>query len=347
MRERKRAARGNGAEIYRQRQRAAVSVSELPAEEDDVIAVSEDGDEIAEPDDMDVVAADSDDEYDASAHDDDGDEDEPGKPSYAEMERQFKELQAERAQERSQSRKREDDSAQDAIVMQRTVIETAIGTAQATIKGLKKDYAEALKSGEHDKAADLQEQIADTRYDLRRFDEAKVELEQQAKAPKREAQQPAKRQPSGDAYVDSIANLSKPTQDWLLAHREDIEGNPARGAEAQAGHWSAIAKGLKPDSPEYFAHVDKHMGFEVTPKKQARQPGKKQVDAPAGRSSTTRGGKAQVTLSKAELDIAKRLGMDPRKYAANKLKLEKNGQDPESNGPVFTRQQLVRTGQVH
>jgi hypothetical protein len=61
---------------------------------------------------------------------------------------------------------------------------------------------------------------------------------------------------SGNPTEDYLSNFTDRTASWLREHSEYIS-DPRKNAQVQGAHHMAIAAGEVPDTPGYFAHVEK------------------------------------------------------------------------------------------
>ena len=117
-------------------------------------------------------------------------------------------------------------------------------------------------------------------------------------------------------------------------------GNETRTEFALSVHKALVARGVNPASSEYTRELDRglktmytdHQPFDngsddeidEQPKRAAARPN---ANADAGRENgvNQRQPSRTVTLTRSELSIAKRLGVSPQAYAAQKLKSMRNG----------------------
>jgi hypothetical protein len=63
-----------------------------------------------------------------------------------------------------------------------------------------------------------------------------------------------------------IAAKTAPSQRWLREHRDLVE-DPHKFARVNAAHFSAVAEGLRPDTDEYFSHLNRHIGLQDSSKR--------------------------------------------------------------------------------
>lgn len=116
------------------------------------------------------------------------------------------------------------------------------------------------------------------------------------------------------------------------------QGNEAKTKFALSIHENLVARGVQPASPEYTRELDEGMkavykdhipfdqdGDEDTGEEQRRPARRPNATADASREAPQQKSSRTVTLTRSELSIAKRLGVSPQAYAAQKLKSQRNG----------------------
>jgi hypothetical protein len=135
-----------------------------------------------------------------------------------------------------------------AIIEQNQQHQLLIGLslAKAESANAKAAYREAMETGDFDKASEAQEQIATAAVRIQ-------QLEAYAAQPQR-PQQPS------DPVEAFARGRTEATAAWVKSHPDYIT-DPRKFAKLQSGHYSALAEGLTPDTPEYFARVEKEIGL--------------------------------------------------------------------------------------
>jgi hypothetical protein len=81
-------------------------------------------------------------------------------------------------------------------------------------------------------------------------------------------------------------------------------------------HEELIDRGVSPNTDDYYQEIDSRMR-EAFPSKFGQQRQQGSVVSPATRTAKS---SRQVKLTKTQVDIARRLGLTPEKYAAQLLK---------------------------
>ena len=225
-----------------------------------------------------------------------------------------------------------------ALHSHKAIIEHAIAAENATAENAERLYAEAMAAQDFAAAAKAQRALAAAEAKIYRYQESheaileKIEtakstppVRKEAPAPKAEPAAPGYQQPhqSVDPFEAEISRFPARDQQWLRAHKDDLANNPARQRLAGAGHTLATDKhGLAPQSDEYYAFMDEHMGYaqpkaadpEPTP---APKPAPKKAPipgAPVSRSANGVGGSAPQHITPEIRELARDLGMTPAKY---------------------------------
>ena len=214
------------------------------------------------------------------------------------------------------------------IAVSSSAIDQAISAAQEASKTTKANIKAAMIAGDFDKAADLQEEMADQRANLLRLQEQKQYVEQQARMPPQRQEAPPP-QPETDSLQRISGNLDQTgypkSAAWIRAHPE-VVANPKSLTRLEGAHDYAVkVKGLVPETPEYFALLEETLDMrdpeaEVreipTPRTESRPAPR--AAAPVSSSTPSLSGRTQrqsVRLSAAQMEHADVLGMTPEEYA--------------------------------
>ena len=325
----KRGSRGGGAALYAARQTADVmpTAEELATlgDDPDITVIEEPVEEDDEP------PVDTEDEP-AEEEEDPGDDTEPALTA---MQRQLAEMQAENERLRKQAA----DSDLDTAVSQQAVLAQALNSAKQRAIDAEAAIELASAAGDHKGVAKATAALSKAIQDQDRFelaaDEMAAEVEERKKPKPREQQRPA-----DDPYVASLKSFSEPSREWLIKHRQHIEGNQKAGLKAQGLAQLAISEGIEVDSPEFFEYLDKGMGFEVSkqksaPKRNKPAPARPQTGAPTGNRGGT-GRPTEIVLTAAQRNAALAMGMTLKEYAKSVVEIQKNGQDPNRPGVRFS-----------
>ena len=201
-----------------------------------------------------------------------------------------------------------------------------------TIDAVKKDadstereLAAAFSEGDYEKAAKLQRKIAKAEGDLQQLENARLTVEQRQKEPRVEGR--VAPLPPSDPVEAFASQLSPKSSSWIKEHPECVT-DPVLNAEMIAAHGRAARQGIAADSPEYFAFIEKRLGF-GEPAADTPQPAKRTAvpaapvsrDAPSISARST--GKTVIRLTPEQQEIAEYMGMTPREYALELAQIEK------------------------
>jgi hypothetical protein len=211
---------------------------------------------------------------------------------------------------------------------QLALVTTALESVKTSQKGLKADYAAALAAQDFEKVAEIQEQMSDNSARMIQLDAGKKQLE---KAPK-----PVARQPT-DMVEQFVSTMTPQSASWVRSHPEYVR-DPKLNRRMIRAHEDAIDEGVKADTPEYFASIEKTLGLtqvkvDDTPAGDDALSGaaaatsrRSPPAAPVSRGGNGTGSRPNVvTLSADEVEMAKATGQTPEEYARNKMALRKEG----------------------
>lgn len=214
------------------------------------------------------------------------------------------------------------------------LIVSAIDSVNRTNTMLKRDYAAAMQAGNFDAAAEIQSQMSINGAKLLQLENGKAALTERLKNPPQ--QQPE--MPSDP--VEAIASqLSPRSAAWVRAHPECVRDKRLY-MKMVGAHNIAVADGFQADTDEYFAEIERQLGYrkpqtavqqeeDEEPTSMAAKPMARKAPPPAAPSSRAAsngtGGRNTVTLTREEREMANIMGMTPEEYAKNKVALKKEG----------------------
>ena len=220
-----------------------------------------------------------------------------------------------------------------------TLIDSSIERLTQESAILKREYAQAIAAGDHQRAADINERWIDRRNDLKTLQQGKEAMAEERAKPKA----PPAPISTGDLADQFAAALKGASRDWVLQHRDHADTRAKQQAIIGA-HNIAVARGHEADSPGYFAEVERVLGItpsrgktddegddEESPFSSAAAPIERRSSpsaAPVSRSGVPPGAPSPRTirLSKAEIDAAEASGITPEEYWRNKQKAIKAGE---------------------
>lgn len=234
-----------------------------------------------------------------------------------------RELEAEKAARQraeQQARVATNDKADSDLRMLNTAIETEGRNKEI----LKANLREAVANGDTDAQADILMAINQTENNLRQITEGKKHYEAQIKAPVANK-------------VEALASQLTPKSAEWVRNNPDVVNDERRAKRLERAHFDALDDGIQPDSPDYFNFLENRLNINKAPVRQEAAMSEASEStsgrrasappaAPVSRSGTGTGGRPNVvTLTRAEQEAARDMGMTPKEYAQNKVALIKSG----------------------
>ena len=204
------------------------------------------------------------------------------------------------------------------------MLNTAIETENRNKEILKANLREAVANGDTDAQADILMTLNQTENNLRQISEGKKQYEAQLRAPVTNK-------------VEALASQLTPRSAEWVRNNPDVVNDDRRAARLQRAHFDALDDGIQPDTPDYFNFLETRLNINNAPVRQeaAMSAASESTSgrrasappaAPVSRSGTGTGGRPNVvTLTRAEQEAAKDMGMTPKEYAQNKVALIKSG----------------------
>jgi len=210
----------------------------------------------------------------------------------------------------------------DVVSAEMLAIDNAIANTDHERNGAKQAYKVAMEAGDFEAAAEAQAKLSEIAVKAQRIKEGKAELERRAEAAKAQA----------DPLEQYVSQLSPQSAAWIRKHPETVNDAGKRDL-LQRAHYKALGNGIRPDTDEYFQHMDVEMGYAQ------RQAAADEIDddpppartpaAPA--APVSRGGAAQapaarnnvVRLTAAQREIAAACGMTDAEYAKQLLAIQR------------------------
>jgi hypothetical protein len=218
------------------------------------------------------------------------------------------------------------------------LLKTAMDTTDQAAGMLKGQYAAAMRAGDFDAAAEIQEQMA-----IRAAE--KLQLQQGYDALKAQPPQRVAAPVSNDPVEAIASGLTEKSARWVRQHPE-FARDPKKLQQMIGADSVVQARGVVPESDEYFRQVEEILGVRGRPvdrndeddtyRDTARATGGRQVNdspppaAPVGRGgsggNTASGNRPNtVRLTAAEREAAASSGVTIEEYAKNKLALQREG----------------------
>ena len=184
---------------------------------------------------------------------------------------------------------------------QTALLEQAKKNAAIETEGAKRAYKEAYESGDSDAVLEAQEKLTNAKIKSDRLANFKLPALQEDETPvKVETEQFA---PA--VQVDARAANWQKANSWFGA--DDEMTSLALGL-----HNKLVKQGVSPQSDEYYETIDSRMRQVFPDNFEDAEPKRKaQVVAPATRSTSPK----KVTLTRTQVQIARKLGLTPEQYA--------------------------------
>lgn len=241
---------------------------------------------------------------------------------YKGREAQFRDKITKAESERSEEARKSTSVITEAFKDKESAIEGRIVASQTSLTSIKEQLRNARSTGDIEKEIDLEEKLADERYQLNALNWEKNNLA-------------AVKKTREDAAKNAAVNPQTQTRQYTSTEQKWINEHPRYNTddEYQSYVWSvdALAKkrGINPDTEAYYdflnSRLEKQYPAEVKTNTQQRNTFTSTAAPPSRSSSTERVGTngRQVHLTAAELEAADFIGMSPAEYAKYKLDEEK------------------------
>lgn len=198
--------------------------------------------------------------------------------------------------------------------------------AQSESEAAQRDWESAAAEGDFKRQSDANVRINRAQARLLQYEDAKVNLEAQAKAADARPQQQQQQ-------ADPLERLPEPAKQWLRAHPEYLT-DQRKNRKIQVLHDDALEQGHPEFSPAYFEFVETQLGMRQP--KQSRNDDddsvstrreRNTVSAPVSREAVSmRDGRSiahRITLSPEQRSAAKIAGITEVEYAKQLIRLEK------------------------
>jgi hypothetical protein len=185
---------------------------------------------------------------------------------------------------------------------QTALLEQAKKNAAIETEGAKRAYKEAYESGDSDAVLEAQEKLTNAKIKSDRLANFKLPALQETQTPV----QTQVEQTAPAVQVDERAANWQKNNSWFGS--DDEMTSLALGL-----HNKLVKQGISPQSDEYYETIDSRMRQVFPDNFEDAEPKRKkaQVVAPATRSTAPK----KVTLTRTQVQIAKRLGLTPEQYA--------------------------------
>ena len=182
---------------------------------------------------------------------------------------------------------------------QTALLEQAKKNTAIESENAKRAYKEAYESGDSDAVLEAQDKLTNVKLKSERLANFKIPALQEKETPVEQKTETA------SAQIDARAADWQKTNTWFNV--DDEMTSLALGL-----HTKLVKQGVSPQSDEYYETIDTRMRQVFPDNFEDAEPKRKtQVVAPASRSTAPK----KVTLTRTQVQIAKRLGLTPEQYA--------------------------------
>lgn len=214
------------------------------------------------------------------------------------------------------------------VTTRKDTIGTVIESLTKDKETAKRDYQTAMETGDFAKAADAQDRLSVANARIVEAERGKVALEEEIKAPK-----PQPRTVETQRYDDPVeqlaAQLHPRSASWVRSHPDYVTDPTLNDAMIEA-HNTAVKRHIPLDTDEYFGFINKRLGIEEGNKVQepSRERSTAPISAPVGRDvaqTPRRSTPGTITLTPAQAQTARDLGMSYQDYAKQLVECEKEG----------------------
>lgn len=235
---------------------------------------------------------------------------------------------------------------QSAVDANYTTILTALDARNREAEALTGEYASAMESGDHRKAAEISMRLGKVGAAIEGLEAGKQEMERQRQDRLREP--PKTETPPAPAVVADttvgvpreqfLGRVNPQVADWLRSHDEFFTDQKFY-RECIAADKLLEARGIFPNDPAYLSSVEGILG--LTQSNTAPPPARQQQQqrsapppaAPPARANPTLGNRApanngDVYISAETRRVADWLGVEPEVYAAEQARLRASGEIP-------------------
>lgn len=234
---------------------------------------------------------------------------------------------------RAEEQRKAVSAVEDAYKARETSLETSILASKSDLDSIKRQLKEAREKGDIDAEIDLEEKLADTRYNFNALNWQKSNIADEKK--RREdaiKNAPVQSQQGSQKY-------SPKAQAWINEHPR-FNNDDDYQATVFSSHDLAVKRGMVADSQAYFDFIDQRLdrlypsdGDGGQPNQEQTQPQRQQprqqttsVAAPPSRTqSSQRMGTngRQVRLTADQLEAAEFMGLTPQEYAKELMEMDK------------------------
>ena len=206
---------------------------------------------------------------------------------------------------------------------EKTYIETVQNAADTTLAMAKREYKEALESGDSDRIVESQTALSEATYKLQQAKQFRPSALQNEKTEVQlqQLQQQPKTDPKTQAWLDENPwyGAKKAMSSFAVGIHEELVDEYGTKVVGSDQYFKHIDKTMRKKFPEYFDTMEESSQAEPDQESQTTPKAKPStVVAPATRSTSSK----QVRLKQSQMTLIKKLGLTPEVYAREQQKLE-------------------------
>ena len=193
----------------------------------------------------------------------------------------------------------------------------------SSLQALRRDFDQAFDSGDREKIFEVQQKMASLAAE-------KQQIERDRRAiPTKPTQQSGSDTPQQTPQTPAEPRRRTPSPaaaEWYERNKTWFNKDPVMTAGAQVIDRQMVADGYQPDDPDYFDELDKRLKAEFPVKLGGRVAARPSASNP---TIQNRGappsslGKVRVTITQADRDMARHLGISVEDYAREKARAER------------------------
>jgi len=206
---------------------------------------------------------------------------------------------------------------------EKTYIETVQNAADTTLAMAKREYKEALESGDSDRIVESQTALSEATYkaqQAKQFKPSALQSEENDVQIPQSQQQP-RVDPKTQSWLDENPwyGSKKAMSNFAVGVHEELVDEYGPKVVGSDQYFKHIDKTMRKKFPEYFDTMEEDSQAESDQEPQTAPKAKPStVVAPATRSTSSK----QVRLKQSQMAIIKKFGLTPEVYAREQQKLE-------------------------
>jgi hypothetical protein len=206
---------------------------------------------------------------------------------------------------------------------EKTYIETVQSQTETQVAMAKREYKEALESGDADRVVEAQSKLSEATYAAQQAKQFKPTTLQEDKN-EVQIQQVEQQRPKIDAKTQSWLDdnpwygTKKAMSNFAVGVHEELVDEYGKDIVGSDQYYKRIDQTMRRKFPEYFELDGDSNAVEPKENQTSQRTKPSTVVAPATRSTSSK----QVKLKASQMALIKKLGLSPEQYSREVLKLE-------------------------